>query len=184
MDERHSRRPRADLNILDTLNDPKIFGPLFKDSETWTAWRSFLCALFGLAMTEQELTTFRTCTARPDPPTMQAREAWLVVGRKGGKSRMLALIATYLAAFIDWRPYLSVGERGLMRFSGFWSGKFDTTTISTAHRANMTPMNMRRSRIISMSITSGLDGIANMRWSRVKWDNHFADWPKRQSSEL
>ena len=35
-----------------------------------------------------------------------------VVGRRGGKSLILALIAVFLACFIDWLPYLAPGERG------------------------------------------------------------------------
>jgi phage terminase large subunit-like protein len=34
-----------------------------------------------------------------------------VIGRRGGKSRVLALIAAYLSVFRDWTPYLSPGER-------------------------------------------------------------------------
>jgi hypothetical protein len=34
-----------------------------------------------------------------------------VCGRRSGKSRILGLIAVYLATFIDWRPYLAPGER-------------------------------------------------------------------------
>jgi hypothetical protein len=33
------------------------------------------------------------------------RAAQLIVGRPGGKSMILALIAVYLAVFRDWRPY-------------------------------------------------------------------------------
>jgi hypothetical protein len=55
---------------------------------------------------------FRQCTGREDRPTGGFREAWLVVGRRGGKSIVLALIAVFLATFIDWTPYLSPGERG------------------------------------------------------------------------
>jgi hypothetical protein len=36
----------------------------------------------------------------------------LVVGRRGGKSFILALIAVYLACFHEWRKFLNVGERG------------------------------------------------------------------------
>ena len=36
----------------------------------------------------------------------------MVVGRRGGKSLILALIAAFLAAFHDWSPYLTGGERG------------------------------------------------------------------------
>jgi hypothetical protein len=53
---------------------------------------------------------FRECTGRQDPPSGGASEAWLICGRRAGKSFMLALIAVFLAAFKDWRPYLGPGE--------------------------------------------------------------------------
>ena len=34
----------------------------------------------------------------------------MIVGRRGGKSRILALVAVYLAAFRDYAPYLAPGE--------------------------------------------------------------------------
>ena len=37
---------------------------------------------------------------------------WIICGRRGGKSLVLALIAVYLATFYDWSAYLSPGERG------------------------------------------------------------------------
>ena len=55
---------------------------------------------------------YTECTQRNDQPTEQASEAWLVCGRRSGKSFTLALIAVFLAAFKDWRPYLGPGERG------------------------------------------------------------------------
>ena len=100
-----------DIDILAALDDPKIFAPVFRDPETWKAWRSFLAALFALPMSDDQLATYRECTGRAEPPTSPVQEAWLVVGRRGGKSFALALIATYLAAFVDWRPFLAPGER-------------------------------------------------------------------------
>ena len=41
-------------------------------------------------------------------------EAWLVCGRRAGKSLMLALIAVFLACFGVWAPYLTPGERGVV----------------------------------------------------------------------
>src|SRR5262249_27265843 len=38
--------------------------------------------------------------------------AWLICGRRSGKSRILATVAVFLACFKDWRPYLGPGERG------------------------------------------------------------------------
>ena len=71
----------------------------------------FLAALFGLPMDEGQFAVYRECTARDVAPTTPAREAWLVIGRRGGKSFTLALIACFLACFKDWRPYLGPGER-------------------------------------------------------------------------
>ena len=36
----------------------------------------------------------------------------MIVGRRGGKSRIAALIAVYVAFFKDWSPHLSPGEKG------------------------------------------------------------------------
>jgi hypothetical protein len=50
------------------------------------------------------------CTGRAAVPAGPISEAALVVGRRGGKSRVLALIAVYLACFRDYGPYLAPGE--------------------------------------------------------------------------
>ena len=44
----------------------------------------------------------------PDPAGYL--EAWLICGRRSGKSFILALIAAYLAVFRDWRVHLAPGE--------------------------------------------------------------------------
>ena len=49
---------------------------------------------------------------RPHHATDFAIHAGLaVIGRRGGKSFILATIAVFLACFFDWRPYLGPGER-------------------------------------------------------------------------
>jgi hypothetical protein len=102
------------VTILDAIDDPALFGPSFKRREHWRAWRAFLAALFGLPMSPEERELFTRHTARESLPSAQAREAWLVVGRRGGKSFIVALIACYLAAFRDYRPFLARGERGVV----------------------------------------------------------------------
>jgi hypothetical protein len=74
------------MNILDAVDDPKLFGPWFKDPETWTAWRAFLAALFALPMAAKLLPIFTACTERATLPNQPAAEAWLVCGRRAGKS--------------------------------------------------------------------------------------------------
>ena len=100
------------MDLLTACRDPRLFAPWFKDPATWASWQVFLRALFGLPIEgEEELATFTRCTGRAAPPTEQASEAWLVCGRRSGKSRMLALMAVYLSCFKDWRQHLAAGER-------------------------------------------------------------------------
>jgi hypothetical protein len=99
------------MNIIQALDDPKVFGGFFR-AGTWDVWRVFLAALFGLPMTDDQLATYRRFTGRSTPPTAPLHEAWLVIGRRGGKSFVLAVIAVFLACFRDWRPFLGPGEVG------------------------------------------------------------------------
>jgi hypothetical protein len=100
------------ISILDACRDPELFAPWFKRPATWRGWFCFLRALFGLPLDLQDLVLFNQYTGRGDVPAGGFREAWLVVGRRGGKSMILAVIAVYLAVFVSWRPFLSPGERG------------------------------------------------------------------------
>jgi hypothetical protein len=95
--------------ILEVLDDPVVFGKHFR-GDTWQPWRVFLAALFALPMDEAALDLYRQCTGRTTAPTMPFKEVASVVGRRGGKSRILALIAVYLACFRNYPPYLAPGE--------------------------------------------------------------------------
>ena len=101
--------------ILAAMDDDRLWSPWFKDRATWQPWRAFLAALFGLPLSEPDLAVFRAATGRTAPPAGGFTEAWLAVGRRGGKSMILALIAAYLAVFRDWRPFLAPGERGTIK---------------------------------------------------------------------
>jgi hypothetical protein len=97
--------------ILDALDHPQVFRPHFKGGHrSWAAWRAFLAALFGLPLDESQLALYRHHTGRQTPPTAQFNEAALICGRRAGKSRILALIAVFLACFRDYTPYLAPGE--------------------------------------------------------------------------
>ncbi|MCA0344130.1 MAG: hypothetical protein LCH99_30975, partial [Proteobacteria bacterium] len=100
------------MNILEACEHPDLFAPWFKDRTTYNAWFAFLAALFGLPMTDEQLAIYQKHTGRQEPPTEAANEAWLVIGRRGGKSFLTSLVASYLACFFDYTPYLSPGERG------------------------------------------------------------------------
>jgi hypothetical protein len=100
--------------ILSAMRDEALFGPHFSPGESWASWRVVLKALFALPMDESEHDLFRTCTGRSRGFDAPLTEALLLVGRRGGKSRILALIAAALACFRDYRPYLSPGERAVI----------------------------------------------------------------------
>jgi hypothetical protein len=99
------------MNILQACADPQLFAPWFARGE-WSAWRAFLAALFGLKMEREALRLYAQCTSRSAPPARGGfDEAWVIVGRRGGKSFTTALVGAYAGAFVDYRPHLAPGER-------------------------------------------------------------------------
>jgi hypothetical protein len=96
------------ISLLSALNDPNLFLPHFQ-GKSWDPWKTFLRVLFAEPLEPSEKTFYQECTGRRSLPTKPFREAWCVVGRRGGKSRLAALIATYMSTF---RSYdLARGER-------------------------------------------------------------------------
>jgi hypothetical protein len=100
------------MNIVEAIEDPKLFGELFKDPRTWRAWFIYLKALFGLPMDKSELGLMKASTALKRQPSKRVRESYVICGRRSGKSFVSALIASYLACLKDWRTYLAPGEKG------------------------------------------------------------------------
>ncbi|WP_245489657.1 MULTISPECIES: hypothetical protein [unclassified Mesorhizobium] len=99
------------MNILEACQSPLLFAPWFKNRDNYASWFAFLAALFGLPMADDQLATYRHHTGRTEAPTEASSEAWLVVGRRGGKSFVMALIAVFLGCFFSYRQYLAPGER-------------------------------------------------------------------------
>jgi hypothetical protein len=99
------------VNILQAMSDRKLFKPWIKDERTWTAWRAFLATLFHLPMDEEQKAIVLSCTALEALPERAFDEAWLVVGRRGGKSLVMAMVAVFLALFKDWTSSMVPGER-------------------------------------------------------------------------
>jgi hypothetical protein len=99
------------MDLITATQDENLFKPWFKDPTTWSSWFVFIRALIGLGiLTDEEMSLYTRCTGRLAPPAEPASEAWLVCGRRSGKSFILALVAVYLACFNDWTKYLQRGE--------------------------------------------------------------------------
>jgi hypothetical protein len=99
------------MNILQAIHDAKLLRPWFKRLGDWTAWLAFLAALFALPMTPEQVEAYAKHTGRKDTPHTPFTEAWLIIGRRGGKSFIMALVAVFLATFRTYRQYLQPGER-------------------------------------------------------------------------
>jgi Phage Terminase len=69
-----------------------------------------LRAAFGLQLSDKERATFAQVAGDRGPPSKRVRELWAVVGRRGGKSRIAAVIAVFQACFVEHR--LAPGEVG------------------------------------------------------------------------
>jgi len=80
---------------------------------TWAPARCVLKAAFALPLTPDEEQFCRAHTRRTTPPATPVAESWLVAGRRGGKSRLAALVAFYLG--IRFAPSrLAPGELGMV----------------------------------------------------------------------
>jgi hypothetical protein len=101
------------VSMRETLESRAYFGGLLP-GDTWRAWRILLIAIVGEELTDQERILFRSLTDREREPLEPAAEFWGVMGRRGGKSRAMAVLAAYIAACVDHRHVLAPGERGLL----------------------------------------------------------------------
>jgi hypothetical protein len=102
------------ITIIDAIQNRKLFGslPRFKTLDSWAAWLVVLKAIFGLPMTADEMSIFNRHTGRASAPSGGSKENFLIVGRRGGKSFISALIGVFIACFFSFTEYLTTGERG------------------------------------------------------------------------
>jgi hypothetical protein len=95
----------------------EFLGEIIEDWEEyhWTAWRSFISAVFCQPFKSiGEERVFQQCTNLKEPPRQRPPSIWMPIGRRGGKSRILAAIAVHLGCCYDWAPYLDPGELGVV----------------------------------------------------------------------
>ena len=98
--------------ITDAIGDSKLLGAAFGPLASWKNWAVVLKASFGLELNEEEAQAFATVAGSRAPPTKRVRELWAIIGRRGGKSRIAAVLAVFLAAFTKHK--LAHGEIGMV----------------------------------------------------------------------
>jgi hypothetical protein len=94
--------PLTRVSLRTALEDPQLLGRAIP-GDSWKAWRALLLASRGEALTDDELVLFQKLTERQDPPVERVQEFYCVIGRRGGKSRAIATLLTYLATMVDYR---------------------------------------------------------------------------------
>jgi hypothetical protein len=96
--------------IRKALSDKKLLGGVLV-GPSWRAWRVLLIAAMGEKLTEAERVIFTKLTGRAHEPLQRVEELVGVVGRRGGKSRAMATLATYIGGLC--KHDLVAGETGV-----------------------------------------------------------------------
>lgn len=98
--------------------DPNLFGPWFT-GPSWGTWDVIAKAVFGEALTADELKLFAELAGHDQAPTAQVDEVWIAGGRRGGKdvnaASLVAFLATIGAELLNFRMHLVRGERGVVQ---------------------------------------------------------------------
>ena len=82
------------VTMRHALEDPDLFGRILP-GRSWASWRVLLIALMGEPLTDAERETFEALTGREKEPLERVDEFWAIIGRRGGKTRAIAVLAAY-----------------------------------------------------------------------------------------
>ena len=100
------------LALLRTLTDPKVFGPLV-GGPTFRVLRVCIAAILGVVPdSDEDRATILKHTGRSRCPTAPALSAFIIAGRRAGKSLLASLLGILFGAFHKWQ--LSPGEVGVV----------------------------------------------------------------------
>jgi len=99
-------------SIREALSDRALLGSVL-EGPSWEAWRTLLIASVGETLTDSERPIFQQLTQREHEPGQRVEELVVVAGRRGGKSRAISVLATYLAGLCR-HPSLVRGETGIL----------------------------------------------------------------------
>jgi hypothetical protein len=100
------------VDIAAAISDRNLLGESFPALSTWETWFAVLKAAFGQPLNRKERRAFEAVSGGRKSPARRVRELWCLVGRRGGKSRVAAALAVYIAALVDHTGRLAAGEVG------------------------------------------------------------------------
>lgn len=108
------------MKIIKAITDKNLFRPFLQDQDgslkSWRNWRVALRCLYGLPINDKYSKLIYECTGRDvnKLPSNGFSTALYLVGRRGGKSKVIALTAAYEACLSGREKNLSPGEMGLV----------------------------------------------------------------------
>ena len=98
-------RAIADRNLLG-----RGFPPTAEGLDSWMRWRAILKAMYGEELNLFERSLFRAVAGGREAPSRPVKFAWVIAGRRSGKTAISSAIAV-TAAMGDYRKYLRYGEK-------------------------------------------------------------------------
>jgi hypothetical protein len=99
------------ISLREALSDDQLLGQSLR-GKSWRRWRILLIAAMGEALTAEEREVFRELTGRDREPGVRCEELIGIIGRRGGKSLAVSVLAAYIAALVPHRN-LVPGETGI-----------------------------------------------------------------------
>jgi hypothetical protein len=103
---------RRNVTLREALGDANLLGRAIPGA-SWQPWRVLLIAAMGEALTDDERLIFQQLTQRQREPLQRIEELAAIIGRRGGKSRAISVIATHIAALCQ-HTALVPGETGIV----------------------------------------------------------------------
>jgi hypothetical protein len=100
------------ITLREALDDPQLLGNALP-GKSWKPWRALLIAAMGELLTDDERAIFKQLTGRNHEPGQRCEELVGVIGRRGGKSRAISVLAAYVAGLCQ-HPSLVSGETGIV----------------------------------------------------------------------
>jgi|AntRauTorcE11898_2_1112593.scaffolds.fasta_scaffold01106_10 hypothetical protein len=99
------------VDVITALTDDNLLAPMLPGVHegSWDAWLVVVRGLYGLPMTDEQAETFLALTGRT-PPSKPSRQAYALVGRRGGKTAIASALTLYETGLRDWSGVAAPGE--------------------------------------------------------------------------
>jgi len=113
----HSQRTIAKkvpekMDIITAAMEPDVFGSFFQPIESWVPWFACWASIFGIPLLDpDDQKLFQESTGRQTPREGGYDEAYIIAGRRSGKSKTAAFLAAYNAIYGGWETRVGPGEK-------------------------------------------------------------------------